>query len=146
MIISELRVYDFRQFKSVDGAPGLKITFHKGLNALIGENDSGKTAVIDALKLVLLTQSNEYIRPSDEDFYKPVGEDACSEFKIDCTISEFTQNEAKNFIEYLSFNKAEYLAEYNGVKCHAIFNPFAGRYFVDDVYGVIRSSPDRDSR
>lgn len=69
MIISELRVYDFRQFKSVDGAPGLKITFHKGLNALIGENDSGKTAVIDALKLVLLTQSNEYIRPSDEDFY-----------------------------------------------------------------------------
>lgn len=95
MIISELRVYDFRQFKSVDGAPGLKITFHKGLNALIGENDSGKTAVIDALKLVLLTQSNEYIRPSDDDFYKPVGEDACSEFKIDCTISEFTQNEAK---------------------------------------------------
>ena len=40
----------------------------------------------------------------------------------------------------------DYLAEYNGVKCHAIFNPFAGRYFVDDVYGVIRSMPDRDSR
>lgn len=105
MIISELKIYNFRQFKSVDGAPGLKITFHKGLNALIGENDSGKTAVIDALKLVLLTQSNEYIRPVDEDFYKPVGEDACSEFKIDCTISAFTQNEAKNFIEYLIFKK-----------------------------------------
>ena len=100
MIISELRVYDFRQFKSVDGAPGLKITFHKGLNALIGENDSGKTAVIDALKLVLLTQSNEYIRPSDEDFYKPVGEDACSEFKIDCTISGFTQNETSVYKGY----------------------------------------------
>ena len=107
MIISELKVYNFRQFQSVDGAPGLKITFHKGLNALIGENDSGKTAVIDALKLVLLTQSNEYIRPLDEDFYKPIVGEACSEFKIDCTISEFTQNEAKNFIEYLSFNKAE---------------------------------------
>ena len=40
----------------------------------------------------------------------------------------------------------DYLAEYKGVKCHAIFNPFTGRYFVDDVYGVIRSSPDRDSR
>lgn len=53
MIISELRVYNFRQFKSVDSTPGLKITFHKGLNALIGENDSGKTAVIDALKLEL---------------------------------------------------------------------------------------------
>ena len=28
-----------------------------------------------------------------------------------------------------------YLAEYNGVRCTAIFNPFVGRYFVDDVYG-----------
>ena len=112
MIISELKIYDFRRFKSMDGAPGLQITFHKGLNALIGENDSGKTAVIDALKLVLLTQSNEYIRPVDEDFYKPVDGDACSEFKIDCTISDFTQNEAKNFIEYLTFKKVEDKIEY----------------------------------
>ncbi len=29
-----------------------------------------------------------------------------------------------------------YLAEYNGVRCTAIFNPFVGRYFIDDVYGV----------
>lgn len=112
MIIFELRVYNFRQFKSEDGAPGLKITFHRGLNALIGENDSGKTTVIDALKLVLLTQSNEYIRPSDEDFYKPSDGEACSEFKIDCTIAEFTENEAKNFIEYLSFTKTEDKVEY----------------------------------
>ena len=115
MIISELNIYNFRRYESVDGAPGLKITFHKGLNALIGENDSGKTAVIDALKLVLLTQSNEYIRPKDEDFYKPSDGDACTEFKIDCTITEFTQNEAKNFIEYLTFNrtgdKVEYMLE-----------------------------------
>lgn len=29
-----------------------------------------------------------------------------------------------------------YLADYNGVKCTAIFNPFTGRYYVDDVYGL----------
>ncbi len=29
-----------------------------------------------------------------------------------------------------------YLASYEGVKCTAIFNPFAGCFFVDDVYGV----------
>lgn len=41
----------------------------------------------------------------------------------------------------------DYLAEYNGVKCHAIFNPIVGRYYVDDVYGVIRNkAPERDSR
>lgn len=97
MIISELKVYNFRRFKSVDGVPGLQITFHEGLNALIGENDSGKTAVIDALKLVLLTQSNEYIRPVDNDFYRPANGDACTEFAIDCTITKFNQNEAKKF-------------------------------------------------
>lgn len=40
----------------------------------------------------------------------------------------------------------DFLAEYNGVKCHAIFNPFAGRYFVDDVYGVVREKSGRDAR
>ena len=29
-----------------------------------------------------------------------------------------------------------YLAEYRGVRCTAIFNPFAGAFFVDDVYGI----------
>ncbi|NBK79299.1 hypothetical protein D5272_12045 [bacterium D16-76] len=29
-----------------------------------------------------------------------------------------------------------YLAEYNGVRCTAIYNPFVGRYYVDDVYGL----------
>lgn len=35
-----------------------------------------------------------------------------------------------------------YLAEYNGVRCTAIFNWFTGRYYIDDVYGV-RSGGDR---
>jgi len=30
-----------------------------------------------------------------------------------------------------------YLAEYNGVHCKAIFNPFFERYYVDDIYGVL---------
>jgi hypothetical protein len=29
-----------------------------------------------------------------------------------------------------------YLADYNGVRCTAIYNFFNGHYFVDDVYGV----------
>jgi len=69
MIVSELKLYNFRKFHAENGEPGLSVCFHKGLNALIGENDSGKTAVIDALKLVLLTQSNDYVRPVEEDFY-----------------------------------------------------------------------------
>ena len=31
----------------------------------------------------------------------------------------------------------QYEAEYNGVRCTAIFNPFSGYYYVDDVYGIL---------
>lgn len=27
--------------------------------------------------------------------------------------------------------------QYNGKKCHAIFNPFVGCYYADDVYAVV---------
>ena len=107
MIVSELKLYNFRKFKSVKGAPGLHIKFHEGLNALIGENDSGKTAVIDALKLVLLTESNEYVRPTDEDFYTEDGVHFAAELKIELTLSSFSDNEAKNFVEYLEFSLTE---------------------------------------
>lgn len=32
----------------------------------------------------------------------------------------------------------QYLAEYNGIWCTAIFNFFTGRYYVDDVYGIVK--------
>jgi len=32
------------------------------------------------------------------------------------------------------------IAEYNGVKCRAIFNYYVNRYFVDDLYGIIKDS------
>lgn len=103
MIVSELKLYDFRKFHAENGEPGLSICFHKGLNALIGENDSGKTAVIDALKLVLLTQSNDFVRPSEDDFYADSTNKYVDEFRIECVLSEFSHNEAKNFIEFLEF-------------------------------------------
>jgi len=37
-----------------------------------------------------------------------------------------------------SIGDNQYLAEYNGVKCTAIFNVFTGCYYVDDVFGVVK--------
>lgn len=31
----------------------------------------------------------------------------------------------------------DYIADYKGVRCHALFNWFVGEYFADDVYGRI---------
>ena len=38
----------------------------------------------------------------------------------------------------------QYLADYNGVKCTAIYNIFVGRYYVDDKYGVVRDTKPQD--
>ncbi|MBR3325992.1 MAG: AAA family ATPase [Atopobiaceae bacterium] len=84
-MVCELRLYDYSQFKSIYGKSGLDVRFHRGLNALVGENDSGKTTVVDALKLVLLTQSGESIGPTEDDFHVEGGKPA-RESRIECVL------------------------------------------------------------
>ena len=67
--------------------------------------------------------------------------------KCECYIHSLKQGETSvlaeaTIIKQLGDN--DYLADYNGVKCHAIYNPFARRYYVDDKYGVIRESPSKE--
>ena len=41
-------------------------------------------------------------------------------------------------VKILSYNgDNNIIVEYNGKKCTAIYNVFAGAYFVDDIYGII---------
>ncbi|MEL7608320.1 MAG: hypothetical protein AAGU74_02310 [Bacillota bacterium] len=40
-------------------------------------------------------------------------------------------------LEKVGDNK--YIAEYGGIRCTAIFNPFVGEFYVDDKFGVIRN-------
>jgi len=37
----------------------------------------------------------------------------------------------------------DYLAEYDGVKCRAIYNIFNNRFYVDDVDAIIEDGPPR---
>jgi len=67
--------------------------------------------------------------------------------RCQCFIHSLKQDEKNVLGEAAIIKKLgdnDYLAEYNGVKCHAIFNPFAGRYFVDDKYGVIREPGEQN--
>ena len=54
MYISEIEIFDFRNFKSAkDEAKGCIIKFVDGVNVIIGHNNSGKSNLIKALDLVL---------------------------------------------------------------------------------------------
>lgn len=69
--------------------------------------------------------------------------------KCDCYIHSLKQGDKSVLAEATIIKRLgdnDYLADYNGVKCHAIFNPYVGRYYVDDKYGVIKDSAGRDSR
>ncbi len=48
MYLSSLCIRNFRQFG--DGDAALDISFNGGVTALVGRNDCGKTAVIDAIR------------------------------------------------------------------------------------------------
>lgn len=68
MYLSILRLWNFRKYCTGTGnEPGVEVHFKDGVNVLIGENDSGKTAIVDAIRYVLRTQSGEFIQFDDKD-------------------------------------------------------------------------------
>ena len=42
-------------------------------------------------------------------------------------------------LEFIDNNNV--IAKYDGIKCRAIFNPFVGKFFIDDLYGKIEDNP-----
>lgn len=102
MYVSEVRLWNFRKYgngQAVDlDSPNLTVRFKDGLNVLIGSNDSGKTAIIDAIKTVLKTHSYEWITITDSDFF----EDS-KELRIEVICKGMADEEAKNFTEWLGW-------------------------------------------
>lgn len=103
MILKILEIWDFRKFGHDELMADLDIGFIDGFNILFGENDSRKTSIIYAIKLVLQTQSNEFIRIDEEDFYCGLDGIFEKEFRIEITLEDFAGKEAKNLLNGYSF-------------------------------------------
>ena len=101
MYLSNIKLWNFRKYGSdtfdID-KPNLDLNFTEGLNVLIGENDSGKTAIIDAIKIVLKTHSYEYIKIETDDFYNN-----SDRLRIELKFKGFLDEEAKNFTEWFTW-------------------------------------------
>ena len=101
MYLSNIKLWNFRKYGSdtfdID-KPNLDLNFTEGLNVLIGENDSGKTAIIDAIKIVLKTHSYEYIKIEADDFYNN-----SDRLRIELKFKGLLDEEAKNFTEWLTW-------------------------------------------
>lgn len=150
MYLSELKIWNFRKFgtkPATDGSqgPGLFLRFNKGLNLLVGENDSGKTAIVDAIKLTILTQSREYVRLEYEDFHIPLGLSGESKrsnwLRIECVFRGFDNRpeEAKNFLEWLGVEKGV-----SGIEEYFLRVYLRAERKGRRVYYDVKAGPDED--
>jgi putative ATP-dependent endonuclease of OLD family len=100
MYLAEIRIENFRLFGA--GESALVLPFQSGLNVLVGENDSGKTAIIDAIRFALGTTSQDFQRVTDEDFHVESGLRA-SEFSVRCRFAGIDQETGGALLEHLSY-------------------------------------------
>lgn len=102
MYIAELLIENFRIFGEKELA--LVLPLKPGLTALVGENDTGKTAVIDALRLALGTRDQEYFRIVESDFHQPPdGGKPRKTIRIRCKFDGLSLSDKAAFAEYLTF-------------------------------------------
>ena len=105
MYISSVIIENFRCF-----GESVEFKFNKGLTVLIGENDSGKTAVIDAIRYALGTTDQSWQRVEITDYYN---EDVTKEIKITIIFSDLTEDEKAAFMECLTYTKNDVLLYFN---------------------------------
>lgn len=67
MHLTKLVIRNFRKLAHAE------LTFQSGLNVLVGGNNVGKTAVVDALRALLAGQDEPYPRVGEEDVHRPPG-------------------------------------------------------------------------
>ncbi|MGF6127851.1 putative ATP-dependent endonuclease of OLD family [Pseudomonas frederiksbergensis] len=101
MYLSALKIQNFRQFSHANH--GLSIQFNEGVTALVGENDAGKTAVIDAIRYVLQTRDSEYLRLQPEDFHIAEDGTQAQEITLVCTLDGLSPGELGAFAEYVTY-------------------------------------------
>lgn len=105
MYLSTLKLWNFRKYGTgLDDAPGLVVHFQNGVNVLIGENDSGKTAIVDAIRYVLRTKSGETIYFDEKDFHM-AGSIRSKWLRIECWFEGITDIEAAPFLEWMGLKK-----------------------------------------
>ena len=71
------------------------ITLNKGLNVLLGENGCGKTAVINALRLLFREQDSYYSFSTDDFYCSADRAEVAEEIEIDADFSELNEDEKK---------------------------------------------------
>lgn len=97
--LSKIAIENFRCFG--EGTNGFKLSLRPGLTTLVGENDTGKSAIINALRFVLGTTDQEWYRLEEGDFHATANP---KEIRIVCKFESLGPKDQRAFIEFLSYD------------------------------------------
>ena len=91
MFLSEVKIKNFRIFQDFE------LKLNEGMNLIVGENNSGKTALIDAIRYTLGTTSGEWVNITNDDFHKNE-----KQFSIQLKFDGIKPEQASVFVEHLT--------------------------------------------
>ena len=139
MYLADLKIWNFRKFGETEkngvALPGVHIPFNEKLNVLIGENDAGKSAIVDSIRLVLGTQSRDWFYIDEKDFHFD-GVYRADSFKIECCFKGFTDQEAANFLEWID------IIEGDGDPKYSLTVTYSAQYTSEKILRELRAGSD----
>ncbi|MFJ9532647.1 ATP-dependent nuclease [Herbaspirillum sp. NPDC101396] len=100
MYLAELRIQNFRKLRDAT------LHFQAGLNVIVGANNVGKSAVVDALRALLAGQDEPFPRLTIDDRHRPRGEDAQGNIYFQYIFRGLTLDEEADFLAALTPDEA----------------------------------------
>lgn len=91
MYLSKITIKGFRSVSQAD------VHFRPGLNVLVGENNAGKTAIVDALRALLGTTEDGTLRLDECDFHVPPSGPGSADIEFRYVFSDLTLQEEADF-------------------------------------------------
>ena len=112
-----------------------RIYFRKGLNVLVGENDSGKSAIIDAIRIVMGTTDQSWYHIEQADFNE---EDRQKDICITLKFSELSLEEQAAFLECLTFEDIEGNISSNVTSCANLYTTADGKDLIQEAISLLK--------
>lgn len=98
MYLAELTIKNFRKLREA------RLKFQPGLNVLVGPNNVGKSAVVDALRTLLAGHDETYPRLDTSDRHRPHEGDATGDISFHFVFRELSLEDEADFIAALKPN------------------------------------------
>ena len=95
MYLAKLVIKNFRKLKHAE------LSFQAGLNVLVGGNNVGKTAVVDALRALLAGHDEPYPRLGEDDVHRPKGGSPSGDILFEYVFSGLSLDDEADFLAAL---------------------------------------------